>query len=336
MSLANSVLVLVLVLMYYKVESKGDIWEPLLLLAGILGVLMGNLLLNQNKMLYAPVIQTHADFQVSGPSLNANHPDLRKPSKLLKFTNLTLLTKDRVEIHAWLFPSKQTNLQRQVLIYLHGNAGNIGHRIPTWQLFHDNLPETDLLCFDYRGFGNSQGEPSEPGLVLDCLACIEHCQNQGYQKIILFGTSLGGAVAVQAWSEAGRDVVHSLVLENAFTSVCDVACALLPVVAPFRMVLASEFGSQTFLTNVFDTRRVLQRAAIERGICPVLILRGELDEIVPPSHSLELYELARAKQPLTTFVSFPNGSHNNLAEVAHDRYFQAIRSALKQDSGDGQ
>lgn len=327
MSLPNSVLVLVLVLGYYKMETKGDIWEPLLLLGGMLGVLVGNLLLNQNKMLYAPVIQTHADFPVSSPSLNANHPDLRQPSKTLKFADLTLLTKDSVEIHAWLFPSKQTNAHKQVVIYLHGNAGNIGHRIPTWQLFHDNLPDADLLCFDYRGFGNSQGEPSEPGLVLDCLACIEHCRNQGYHQIVLFGTSLGGAVAVRAWSEAGRGVVHSLVLENAFTSVCDVACALLPVVAPFRMVLASELGSQIFLTNVFDTRRVLQRAP---AVCPVLVLRGELDEIVPPSHSLELYQLARAKQPLARLVSFPSGSHNNLAEVAHDQYFDAIRSALRQ------
>src|SRR4030043_1943279 len=113
----------------------------------------------------------------------------------LDFEDITLTTKDNVNISAWNIPA--TN-ERGVLLFCHGNAGNISHRLDSIRIFHDlNL---SVLIFDYRGYGKSEGSPTEDGTYLDAESVWDYLVNIKHispEKIILFGRSLGSAVAAE-------------------------------------------------------------------------------------------------------------------------------------------
>jgi fermentation-respiration switch protein FrsA (DUF1100 family) len=228
---------------------------------GLAGVIAGWGLLNaffflaQPGMVFYPVKQlaaTPADWGMS-------------------YEDITLTTGDGVRLSAWLIPSPGA---RQTLLFLHGNAGNISHRGDSIAIFH--RLGLDVLILDYRGYGRSEGTPSETGLDRDARAAWRWLtEERGLEPsdIVVFGRSLGGIVAARL-SAAVRPA--GLILESTPSSARDAADALFPVLS--RIVLLR-----------FDLDAV---AAMGRVACPVLVLHSPDDEIIPYRLGRRIFEAA--------------------------------------------
>lgn len=189
----------------------------------------------------------------------------------LEYAELELVAADDVRIHGWLVPAAEP---RGALLFCHGNAGHIGHRLHALQTFHE-LGFTVLL-FDYRGYGRSQGSPGEEGTYLDAVAAHDHLVREaGFapSSICLYGESLGAAVAIEL---AGRRPVAALVIESAFTSIPKLGQELyrwLPV---------------RWLARIrYDSAKKIH--ALDAAL---LVVHSPQDDIVPFAHGRRLFELA--------------------------------------------
>lgn len=190
----------------------------------------------------------------------------------LDFDDLRLLTPDGAELHAWYVPAPGN---ARTVLFLHGNAGRLSHRLHTLSVLH-HLGHA-VLALDYRGYGTSTGAPSERGLELDALTAWNWLTGAGGRApgdIVVYGRSLGGAVAAQLAAS-----VHpaGLVLESTFTRLADVAAARYPW-APVRWLLHIEFDSI---------------AALSRVRCPVLVAHSPDDELIPYRQAAELAAAVR-------------------------------------------
>lgn len=195
-----------------------------------------------------------------------------------------------------------------------GNAGNIGHRLNGIAALHSF--GFNVLAVDYRGYGASEGAPSERGLLLDALAALELLRARPDihpGKIALFGRSLGGAVAlalVDHLGSGGRGFVCAVVLENTFLSIADIAADAFIVLRPLRSLLPR------ILWNLWESKGRI--AAVE---VPVLLLSAVHDEVIPSRHMRALYDLARqtgSKVPSLELLEFERGGHNSLPASAED------------------
>lgn len=191
---------------------------------------------------------------------------------------------DGVELNGWLIPAKGT---KGTILFLHGNAGNISHRFEKLQIFHDlNL---NVFIFDYRGYGKSKGSPSEKGLYLDAKAAYDYLvSKEGIRKeeIILFGESLGGAVAIDL---ASKKKVKAIIVESAFSSAKDMAKRIYPFIPSF------------FITSDFNSVKKIKNIQV-----PKLIIHSVDDEIVPFDLGRKLFEAA---PPPKEFLKI-RGGHN--------------------------
>jgi fermentation-respiration switch protein FrsA (DUF1100 family) len=204
----------------------------------------------------------------------------------LPYESVKLVTSDNVQLDGWFIPAPQA---RGVVLFCHGNAGNISHRLDSLLLF--NKLGLSTLIFDYRGYGRSQGKPSEQGTYQDAEAAWQHLtQERGVppQQIILFGRSLGAAVAAHL---ATIHTAGALIIESCFTSVPDIAADLYPFL-PARLLSRLDYNAKAKLENVG---------------CPVLIVHSPNDEIIPYKHGRALY--AAAKEP-KRFLEL-RGGHND-------------------------
>jgi fermentation-respiration switch protein FrsA (DUF1100 family) len=190
------------------------------------------------------------------------------PERLgLAFEELNLITADEVRIHGWFVPAEDA---RGVVLFAHGNAGNISHRLDSIEVF--NQLGLDVLAFDYRGYGNSAGKPSEAGTYRDIEAAWrELVERRGIapSRIVLFGRSLGAAVA--SWM-AARQQPAGLIVESAFTSLPDLAGELYPFV-PVRLLMRFDYSTQRHIDLVQ---------------APILIIHSRHDEVVPFAHAERL------------------------------------------------
>lgn len=218
------------------------------------------------------------------------HPDRRMlayPSDIgLKYEKITVEAEDDERITGWFIPADNA---RGVVLFCHGNAGNISGRLETIRIVHEL--RMDLLIFDYRGFGQSTGAPSEEGTYLDAMAMWRHLTEErgiAPERIVVFGRSLGGAVA--AWL-AERAAPAGLVMESAFTSIPEMGAELYPF---FPVRLASRFHYDSL-------------ARMPRIQCPVLVVHSREDRLVPFHHGSELFQAVRAEKRFLEIV----GSHND-------------------------
>ncbi len=211
---------------------------------------------------------------------------------------------DGVRLHAW-YAEAHENPSGVVLLFFHGNAGNITHR-------HDNIEllaeaGADVFIVSYRGYGRSEGRPSEAGLYRDAEAAYrELTEHRGVppERIIVFGRSLGSAVAADL---SARREVAGVILEAPFISAAEMAREMLPVL-PVQRVIRSRFKS---------IRKVEQIEA------PLLIIHGENDTVVPFAHGERLYEAASEPKE---FYPIPGAGHNDTYQVAGEEYFVRLRS----------
>jgi len=232
--------------------------------------------LMQNRMLYIPDAPSQAmRFPENNPKTYRNPAE-----RNMLYEDVVIQTKDGLSLHGW-FIKQKNPLQHETLIYFHENAGNIGNRLYSIDVLYQEL-EVNVLIVGYRGYGHSEGVPSEEGLALDAEAIYEWavtCPQISKHKLFFVGKSLGGAVAIQlAEKVQGSGQVAGLILENTFTSISDMVDHIFPFLARFKQViLRINWPSIARIPNVR---------------LPMLFVLGTNDEIVPPHHIYRLHEAA--------------------------------------------
>lgn len=205
----------------------------------------------------------------------------------LDYEALTLATEDGERLDAWFVPAQGD----AVVLFLHGNAGNLSHRMDSIAMFH--RLGYGVLIFDYRGYGRSSGKPSEAGLYRDAQAAWNHLTRQlgiPPRRVILFGESLGGALAARLAAQESTQP-GALVLSSVFTSAPDLAADLYPWL-PTRWLVRMRY----------DTR-----AALARTSCPVLVAHSPEDEIIPFRQGQRLFDAAPGPKVFLQLA----GGHND-------------------------
>lgn len=208
-----------------------------------------------------------------------------------------------LRLHGWFFAGKRND---RTLVYFHGNAGNIGDRVEKIRFLQKI--GWNVFAFDYRGYGMSQGSPSIEGVLDDGRAAMRFLTEKigiPNEQIILFGESLGGAVAVEI---AAEEPVAAVILESTFTTLRDLAHSV------YRFLPEAA---------VPDSYRSID--LIRRLKAPVLVIHGTEDEIVPFPMGKKLFESAPHPK---RFFSVPNAHHNDVFEVAGKEYLGEIESFL--------
>jgi uncharacterized protein len=233
--------------------------------------------------------------------------ELRPADLSLRHEEAILTTSDGVKIHAWWLPADGADL---AVIVCNGNAGNMSYRLDRVAAMHRRLGVSALL-FDYRGYGQSEGQPDEPGTYQDARAAYRFLtETRGVRPdhIVIFGESLGAAVAVQLALERPA---RGLVLESPFTSVPEMARAAYPFLPPIGRLIRTRYET------------IAKIGALRM---PLLVLHGEHDTIVPVSQGHRVFEAA--PQPKRLFV-IPGAGHNDTYHAGGDAYWTAWRAFLK-------
>jgi len=207
---------------------------------------------------------------------------------------------DGIRLHGWFFPPGKNE---PVVLFSHGNAGNISHRLENVK----RLAERGLgvFIYDYRGYGKSQGRPSETGIYQDGLAAYDYLVYEkriGPEKIVCFGRSLGAAVAMEI---ALRRAVKALIVESGFTSARDMAGEFL-FFRPISSILPVHYNNLGKIAHV----RV-----------PKLIIHGTVDDLVPFRMGQALYQSASDPK---YFLPIEGAGHNDTYAVGGVHYFDRV------------
>lgn len=206
----------------------------------------------------------------------------------LKFEDAWITTADGVKIHGWHFPCENP---RARILFAHGNAGNITDREEIMRALQDRF-QVEALFFDYRGYGRSEGSPNERGIQADARAARRWLADKAQipeSEIVLMGESIGCGVMVDL---AAKDGARGLVLENAFSSLPDVAARAMPWI-PVRLLMQTEFNSRGKIGDYHG---------------PLLQFHGTRDSIIPFDLGKRLFDAANEPK---TFVEIPRGDHND-------------------------
>jgi fermentation-respiration switch protein FrsA (DUF1100 family) len=221
----------------------------------------------------------------------------------LSYENIAFMTSDNVRLTGWFIPSSNPHA---TMILFHGNGGNISHRLEKINIL--SRLDVNILIFDYRGYGESAGSPSEEGLYRDADAAYDYLvkvKNILPEDIIAYGESLGGSVTVDL---AARHKVRGMILEGSFTSVRDMARRYFPFIPSF--LYQSKYDSLTKIKGI---------------LAPKLIFHSVDDEIIPPDLGKKLFNAAAGPKE---FVAL-QGGHNDAFLVSQDTYKAEIEAFIK-------
>ena len=221
----------------------------------------------------------------------------------LTWQSVTLTTEDDLQLDAWWLPHEEP---RASLLFLHGNAGNISHRLPSLAQFHQL--GLAVLILDYRGYGRSEGKPSEAGTAMDADAGWRWLKdNSGHDpdRFIIFGRSLGSAVAAEL---ASRTDSAALILESPFRSMPELGQQLYPWL-PVKLLARIHYPTAEYVT---------QREM------PLLVIHSKDDELVPFREGEKVYELANLPKQLLVI----HGGHNTGFLDSEAIYLQGIDGFL--------
>jgi fermentation-respiration switch protein FrsA (DUF1100 family) len=227
------------------------------------------------------------------------------PNELgLDFEKVILKSSDGLRLSGWYIPAKHSEL---TVLFCHGNEGNIMHRLDSINILY-NLG-LNCFIFDYRGYGDSGGKPSEEGTYLDVRAAYKWLTKEkkiSPNNIIIFGRSLGGSIAAQL---ASKVKVGALIIESAFTSYVDIGRKFYPYM-PVRWFARFNYRTVDYVKDVH---------------CPVMIIHSRNDETIPFEFGLELYEAANEPKEFVEIF----GSHNDGFLVSSEIYKGAWTNWLK-------
>ena len=229
--------------------------------------------------------------------------DLHPDDLGIDASEVWLDTEDGVKIHGFFLPGAAP--RDRALLFLHGNAGNASHRLPNAAELARLGP--DVLLLDYRGYGRSEGRPSEAGVYADARAGLAHLvQERGVptERVVLFGRSLGGAVSIDLAQERQ---LAGVIVESTFTSLADMG--------------RSVFGALgAAVAKGFDSR-----AKIARVRAPLLFFHGDRDQIVPFELGRRLFDAAPDPKQ---FEVIQGAGHNDTVMVGGRPYFGRIARFL--------
>ncbi|XVE54017.1 hypothetical protein DITRI_Ditri03aG0049000 [Diplodiscus trichospermus] len=285
-----------------------------LLLYGVGGIVVAGMALLvafQEKLVYVPVL----------PGLTKSYPIT--PARLrLIYEDVWLRSSDGVRLHAWfikLFP----DCRGPTILFFQENAGNIAHRLEMVRIMLQRL-QCNVFMLSYRGYGASDGYPSQHGIIDDAQTALNHLSQRSdidTDRIVVFGRSLGGAVGT-VLTKNNPDKVAALILENTFTSILDMAGVLLPFLKCF---IGGPGTKGPKILNFLVRSPWSTIDIIGQVKQPVLFLSGLQDEMVPPSHMQMLYAKAAAHNKQCLFVEFPTGMHMDTWLAGGDHYWRTIR-----------
>ena len=207
---------------------------------------------------------------------------------------------DGVKLHGWFVPAPGRKPIGAVL-FCHGNAGNISHRLVSIAQF--NRMGLDVFIFDYRGYGRSEGKPAEKGTYLDAEAAWDELTGRGIgpERIVVFGRSLGGAIAGRIARDRNP---AALIVESAFTSVPDMAARMLPIY-PARLMLRFRYNTVEYVGKVG---------------CPVLVVHSRDDEMISFKHGQRIFQAAGEPKEFLEL----SGSHNEGFLISGQEYEGAV------------
>ncbi|CAG8647933.1 12001_t:CDS:2 [Cetraspora pellucida] len=231
----------------------------------------------------------------------------------IPFKEATLMTSDNIKIRTYVCKpiNEKEARERPTILFFHGNRGNTGYQSKAISKFYREL-KCNVVLPSYRGYGHSEGKPTEAGIKIDAQTVLDYIRKHTVLKdtrLIVYGRSLGGAVAIDLVSK-NEDKIDALIVENTFLSIPKL---LLTYFYPIRYLTA-------FCTQIWPS---------ELSICeikkiPILFLSSCCDKIVPQEHMKTLYELVATKDK--KWVEFPNGKH---IDTSHQPgFFEAIEEFL--------
>lgn len=206
-----------------------------------------------------------------------------------------IYTIDNVRIYVQLIKQSVEPQSAVTVIYLHGNAGNVGHRLENAMEMY-NLLKCNILMVEYRGYGHSTGTPTEKGLYKDALAAIEFLHRRddiNNAKIVLFGRSLGGAVAIGICDQILRTYRYAnyqpmaLIIENTFTSLPRISRHLCSDKSNGSWLRVITMIPDWFYKSRFDSINKISKIAL-----PTLFISGQADEIIPREMMNELFHVS--------------------------------------------
>jgi len=221
----------------------------------------------------------------------------------LKFEQVEILSSDNLKLGGWFITHPQST---KTILFFHGNAGNISNRLDKIALIHKI--KANIFIINYRGYGNSQGKPSEKGIYLDGQAAYDYLVNQRSikpQSIILYGESLGGTVAVDL---ASKQEVGGLILEGTFSSGKDIGHRLYPFLPKF--ILPNLFDSLTKISNIS---------------APKLFMHSKEDAVVAFDLGKKLYDASPEPKKFITL----KGAHNSMFIDSQSQYLKALSDFIK-------
>jgi fermentation-respiration switch protein FrsA (DUF1100 family) len=257
----------------------------------------------ESRFIYFPSKYPEGDWRVREPRAVEGRVSVR-------VEDVWLTAADGVRLHAWHAApvvgrggALEPVAADRTLLYLHGNAGNISHRHEIIERFA-SLP-AHVLALDYRGYGRSDGSPSEEGLYADARAAFDHLtKERGVppNRVVIYGESLGGAVAVDL---ASKVQPCALIIQSSFTSIADMAAEVMPFVP--RFVIRTKMDS-------------LEKIARVRA--PILVVHSPADDVVPYRLGRRLYEAAPEPK---RFYEIKNAPHNLTFDIGGAAYINALR-----------
>jgi hypothetical protein len=253
------------------------------------GLLIAVVYLMQGRMLYLP--------NVAGRALVMTPGDIG-----MDYEDVAINTVDGVILHGWFIAGRSS----QVLLFFHGNAGNISHRLDSIRQFQEL--GLSVLIIDYRGYGQSGGSTTEQGIYRDADAAWRYLtEHRGIpaSDIVIFGRSLGGSAA--SWL-ATQYQPMALIVESSFTSVPDVAQELYPWL-PVRWISRFRHATLDYVRDVH---------------CPILVVHSRDDDIIPFHHGEAIF--AAASEPKSLLVL--RGSHNDAFLLDERTYIDGLRTFL--------
>ncbi|XP_045784436.1 protein ABHD13 [Maniola jurtina] len=234
----------------------------------------------------------------------------------LPYESIKLKTKDGLKIHMFLILQATDSHRKPTMIFFHGNAGNMGQRLANVSGFYHKL-NINVLLVEYRGYGLSEGSPSEQGLYIDAQSAFEYIMQRSdidHSQIIVFGRSLGGAVAIDLASRPQyRERVWALIVENTFTSIPDMA----------RVIL--KWRCLDWLPMFCHKNKYLSARKMRGVRCGTLVVCGSLDALVPPRMARAL--LARCGATVRHHAALP-GAHDDTWTCAD--YYPELQRFLAQ------
>ena len=226
----------------------------------------------------------------------------------LDYENIEFVTEDNIKLHGWFIPAKKDLViqKKATVLFFHGNAGNISHRMDSIRQFHKM--GLNVFIIDYRGYGQSTGKTTEAGTYKDAESAWHYLtvtRSIKENEIIIFGRSLGGSIG--AWL-ATRHTPVALIIESSFSSALSMGQRFYPYL-PLRLLSRYRYDTKEYIKKIH---------------CPVLVAHSRNDEIIPYDEGRDIFNAAPEPKQFLEM----QGGHNDGFIISGSSYVNALESFI--------